>query len=302
MTTIIRTPEERFAGLPDFPFAPHWHDTADGMRIHYVDEGPRDGRPVLMLHGEPTWSYLYRHMIPPVVSAGHRVLAPDLIGFGKSDKSVDRSRFTYAAHVGWMRDWVEARDLTGIILVCQDWGSLVGLRLLTAMPERFAGVAIANGGLPAGGGAPLPFRLWRAFSRYSPFFRMSRIVQAGTKRRFSDAEKAAYDAPFHVEAAKAAARVFPSLVPVGNDDPALPDQRAAWAVLEQWDKPFLCCYSDGDPITRGADRPFLERVPGARGQPHRTLRGGHFVQEDDPAGFVGAILDITQQLDGKDRA
>jgi haloalkane dehalogenase len=288
----LRPSDAPFRDLPDFPFAPHYVEIGDGLRVHHVDEGPRDGPVVLMLHGEPTWSYLYRHMIGPVAAAGYRVVAPDLIGFGRSDKPVAKDTYSYAAQVGWMRGLIEALDLARIVLVCQDWGSLIGLRLVAAMPERFAGVALSNGGLPEGQKAPRAFALWRAFSRWSPLFPIGRIVQAGTKRRLSPAEIAAYDAPFPTRAAKVAARIFPSFVPLG-DNVAVPDQRAAWAVLAQWHKPFLCCFSDGDPITRGGDAAFRARVPGAAAMAHATLHGGHFIQEDDPGGFVAAILKVA---------
>ena len=287
---VLRTPEERFRDLPDFPFAPHYLQLSPELRMHYVDEGPRDAPPVLMLHGEPSWSYLYRHMIPPVAAAGLRVLAPDLIGFGKSDKPSKKSDYTYARHVAWMRQWIEALDLREITLVCQDWGSLIGLRLLAEMPERFARVTLSNGGLPEGKFASKAFAKWRAFSRWSPIFPIGRIVQAGTRRTLSPAEIAAYDAPFPRNAYKAATRIFPSLVPVEPENPAVPDQLRAWKVLEAWEKPFICCFSNKDPITRGGDKLILDRVPGTKDQPHTTLRGGHFVQEDDPEGFVAVIL------------
>ncbi len=290
---VYRTPDARFAQLPDWPFAPQYHQVTPDLRLHYVDEGPRDAPVMLMLHGEPTWGYLYRHMIGPVVAAGYRAVVPDLIGFGRSDKPTDAGQFSYAGHVAWMRHWLEALDLTNITLACQDWGSLIGLRLATAMPDRFAAIVLSNGGLPAGNVNARAFRIWRAFSRYSPVFPIARIIQAGTKRRFSPAEFAAYDAPFAARRAKAAARIFPSLVPVDDNNPAVPDQLAAWAVLERWDKPFLCAFSDGDPITRGGDVMFRDRVPGARGLAHRTLKGGHFIQEDDPLGFVDALLSVA---------
>ena len=294
---VLRTPENAFDQVTDFPFASHYADIRDSsgtpLRVHYLDEGPRDGRPVLMLHGEPTWCYLYRHMIGPVAKAGLRALAPDLIGFGKSDKPAARSDYSYAAQVAWMRSWIEALDLKDIVLVCQDWGSLIGLRLAAEMPERFGAIILSNGGLPEGQDPPRAFAIWRAFSRYSPVFPIGRIVKAGTKRELSAAEIAAYDAPFPRRKYKVAARVYPSFVPLG-DNIAVPDQKRAWAVFEKWDKPFLCCFSDGDPITRGADATFLERVPGTKGQPHSTLHGGHFIQEDDPAGFVEQILKVAR--------
>jgi haloalkane dehalogenase len=290
--TIYRTPDARFEALPDWPYTPNYTEIVDGLRVHYIDEGASDAQPVLMLHGEPTWSYLYRHMIGPAVAAGFRVVAPDLIGFGRSDKPLDRGAYSYAAQVAWMRQWVEALDLSNMILACQDWGSLIGLRLVAEMPERFAGVALSNGGLPEGQSAPRAFAIWRAFSRYSPVFPIGKIVKAGTKRELTAAEIAAYDAPFPTRASKVAARVYPSFVPLG-DNVAVPDQKRAWKALEAFDKPFLCCFSDGDPITRGGDALFISRVPGTRGAPHRTLKGGHFIQEDDPAGFVAAIRDVA---------
>lgn len=295
---VLRTPDAAFAAISDFPFAAHYCEITDArtgtpLRIHYIDEGPRDAPVVLMMHGEPTWCYLYRHMIAPVVAAGFRVVAPDLVGFGKSDKPAAKSDYSYAAHVGWMRQWLEALDLTRITLACQDWGSLVGLRLLAEMPERFSAVVLSNGGLPEGGPAPRAFAIWRAFSKYSPVFPIGRIINKGTKRGLSPAEIAAYDAPFPDARYKAGARIFPSFVPFAGN-PAVPDQKRAWEVIERWDKPFLCAFSDGDPITRTGETRFIGRVPGTAGQPHRTLKGGHFIQEDDPEGFVAAILAVAR--------
>lgn len=294
MTKIHRTPEVRFAGIPDYPFAPHYHTLAGGLRLHFVDEGPRDATPVLMMHGEPSWSFLYRKMIGPVVAAGYRVLAPDLIGFGKSDKPTSKAAFTYAGHVGWMLDWFDALGLDRVLLACQDWGSLIGLRMVAARPERFAGVVLSNGGLPEGQDPPPAFAAWRNFSKYSPVFPIGRILQRATTTELTPAEVAAYDAPFDTRASKAGARIFPGLVPLGPNE-AVPDQKAAWQVLERFDKPFTCAFSDRDPITRGGDAAFRARVPGARSHDlHRTLSGGHFIQEDDPQGFVGAILDTAK--------
>jgi len=292
---VLRTPESRFADLLDYPFEPHYFDVEPGLRLHYVDEGEHRARPVLMLHGEPTWSYLYRHMIPKVTAAGLRVLAPDLIGFGKSDKPADRGDYSYAGQVAWIRRWIEALDLNEIVLACQDWGSLIGLRLAAESPQRFAAIALSNGGLPSGGGAPWAFRAWRAFSRTSPWFPIGRIVQGGTKRRLTPQEIAAYDAPFPSEDYKVATRAYPSLVPVEADMPGVAENRRAWTVFECWQKPFVCCYSDGDPITRGLDAAFRRRVPGAAAQPHTTLHGGHFVQEDDPTGFARVIIDLARR-------
>jgi haloalkane dehalogenase len=296
---VLRTPDAAFAGIEDFPFAPHYleitnPDDGTPLRVHYVDEGPRHAPVVLMMHGEPSWCYLYRKMIGPVVAAGFRVVAPDLIGFGRSDKPAQKSDYSYARHVGWMRQWIEALDLTNMTLACQDWGSLIGLRLVSEMPDRFAGVALSNGGLPEGGPPPRAFAIWRAFSKWSPLFPIGRIVNAGAKRALSPEEIAAYDAPFPNSSYKAGARIFPSFVPF-DGNVAVPDQKKAWEVFDRFDKPFLCCFSDGDPITRGGESRFIGRVPGTAGQAHRTLKGGHFIQENDPQGFVQAILDVAKQ-------
>ena len=290
-----RTPDERFAGIPGYPFDPRYHMLEDGLRLHYVDEGPRDAVPVLMMHGEPSWSFLYRKMIGPVVERGYRVLAPDLIGFGKSDKPTSKSAYSYAGHVAWMREWFEAMGLNRVILACQDWGSLIGLRLVAQMPDRFAAVVLSNGGLPEGQDPPKAFVAWRRFAKYSPLFPIGGILQRATTTELPDDVVAAYDAPFDTRASKAGARIFPALVPLG-DNVAVPDQRAAWQVLESFDKPFTCCFSDRDPITKGGDAAFRSRVPGARDNDlHRTLKGGHFIQEDDPDGFVAAIFDTARR-------
>jgi haloalkane dehalogenase len=245
-----------------------------------------------MLHGEPSWSYLWRHIIPLVVAAGLRAVAPDLIGFGRSDKPVERSDYTYARHVEWILNWIEALDLRGITLACQDWGSLIGLRLAAEHSDRFERILLSNGGLPTGDEAvPRAFALWRAFSTLSPWLPVGRIVATGTKRKLTSAEKAAYDAPFPAASYKAGARVFPSLVPARPDDSASDANRRAWKVFETWEKPFITCFSDGDPITKGVDRRFRDRIPGARGQPHTTLHGGHFIQEDDPKTFARLIIE-----------
>lgn len=293
--TIHRTPEARFADLPDFPFGQHYHTLSDGLRLHYLDEGPRDATPVLMMHGEPTWSFLYRKMIGPVVDAGYRVLAPDLIGFGRSDKPTDQDAFTYAGHVAWMREWFEAMDLSKVVLVCQDWGSLIGLRLVAAMPEKFSAVVLSNGALPTGQPMSDFFTHWVNFAKSDPAFLIGDVIQGGTAGTLPEPVVAAYDAPFDSEDAKAAARKFPSLVPLGENE-AIPDQLAAWEVLKTFEKPFTCCFSDADPITKGGDEAFLKQVPGAKDNDlHRTLKGGHFIQEDDPEGFVAAVLETAER-------
>jgi haloalkane dehalogenase len=278
---ILRTPDARFADLPGYPFAPHYHEVEPGLRMHFVDEGPRAGAPLLLLHGEPTWSYLYRKMIPVFAAAGHRVIAPDLIGFGKSDKPTDPAAYTYAGHVAWVRCLLEALDLREVTLVGQDWGSLIGLRLAAEHPDRFARIIIANGFLPTGEGhVPRAFRLWRAFARYSPIFPIGRIVASACVTKLPPAVRAAYDAPFPSRAHQVGARVFPRLVPVESDNPATAANRAAWAALARWHKPFLTLFGKNDPILGKGDRALQVHIPGAHGQPHERFWGGHFVQED----------------------
>jgi len=287
----LRTPDARFDRLPDFPFAPRYTEV-DGLRMHHVEAGPPDADPVVLLHGEPTWSYLYRKMIPPLAEAGHRVLAPDLIGFGRSDKPARRGDYTYARHVAWVRAWIEAQGLERVTVVVQDWGSLIGLRLVAELPERFARVVVANGFLPAGGGAPLAYWLWQQFARWSPWFPIGRIVQVGSVTRLPPAVRAAYDAPFPGARYKAGARAFPVIVPFGND-PEVAVNRRAWDVLERWEKPFLTAFASGDPIFRGMDRALQARIPGAAGQPHTTVRrAGHFIQEDQGEELARIVADF----------
>ncbi len=327
-----RTPDEHFENLLDYPFAPHYlqvDDTQGGsLRVHYLDEGATDGEVVLLLHGQPAWSYLYRHMIPPLVEAGFRVIAPDLVGFGRSDKPTQGDDYTYARHVAWMSDWLLQLNLHDITVFLQDWGSLIGLRLVAAFPERFSGVVLSNGGLPTG---PVPeafadtlkeayqhlpavkaselnarFRdtsgmpgmlYWRKFCQDSPeLLRPGHTVIANvtSSKTLLEEEKAAFNAPFPDETYLAGARRFPSLVPIFHDEPEVAENRAAWKVLGQFDKPFLCAFSDDDPVTAGGDKPFLDKVPGCQGVKHRTIApAGHFLQQEQPQQCVQAILDIT---------
>jgi haloalkane dehalogenase len=249
--------------------------------MHYLDEGARDAPIVLLLHGEPTWSYLYRKMIPVLVAAGLRAVAPDLIGFGKSDKLPKLSAYSYQGHMDWLREWLEAMDLQGVTLFCQDWGSLLGLRLAVENEFRFSRIFLSNGTLPiADGPVPLAFHVWRAFATWSPWFPIGRIINSGCIVKLSAAEQAAYDAPFPTERHKAGARAFPRLVPLSVDDPATKANRAAWERLGRWQKPFLCVFGKNDPFLGRADRRIIEHIPGANGQPHERTWGGHFVQED----------------------
>ena len=330
----LRTPDERFENLPGYPFAPRYSEVPDGeggtLRIHHLDEGPADGELILCLHGQPTWSFLYRKMIPVFVEAGYRVIAPDFVGFGRSAKPTAIGDYSYARHVQWMSQWLEQLDLRDITLFCQDWGGLIGLRLVAAYPERFARVVAANTGLPDGGGLPesaaaamhelydsIPvvpaselferfrakdgppgFFFWRKYCAESPDFSVGDVMQ--TAGGSGPAEiRAAYEAPFPDQSYMAGARKFPSLVPIFPDDPELPANRKAWQTLEAFDKPFLTAFSDGDPVTAGMHEVLQKRVAGAQGVDHVTIRGaGHFLQEDKGEEVARAVIDFIRAHPG----
>jgi haloalkane dehalogenase len=297
---VLRTPDDRFADLPGYRFPPHYVEVDDGeggtLRVHVVDEGPSGGEVVVLMHGEPSWSYLYRTMIPVLVDAGLRCVAPDLVGFGRSDKPARRQDYSYARHVEWMRQALFDRlELTGVTLVGQDWGGLIGLRLVGEQPERFARVVAANTGLPTGD-RPLSdaFLDWQKFSQESPVFPIGRIVAGGCAGPLPDAVVAAYDAPFPDDAYMAGARIFPTLVPTSPSDPGAAANLAAWATLAAFDRPFLTAFSDGDPITGGGDAVFRRTVPGAQGVEHVTIAGGgHFLQEDRGPELARVVADFV---------
>lgn len=293
---VRRTPDDRFVDLPDYPFAPHYDTLGGDVRIHWVDEGPAAGPVVLLMHGQPSWSYLYRHMIPPLVAQGCRVLAPDLIGFGRSDKPANPADHSYERQVAWMLAWFDACGLRDVTLFCQDWGGLIGLRLVAARPASFAGVVVANTGLPEGHGMSEAFAHWLDFSQTVPVLPVGGVIQAATTRTLSDAEVAAYDAPFPDESYKAGPRRFPVLVPLTPEHASVAENRAAWAVLEAFDRPFVTAFSDADPITAGGEAVFQRRVPGVAGQPHAIIAGaGHFLQEDAPDALVAIIMDLVHR-------
>lgn len=306
---VTRTPEARFENLPDYDFAPHYVEVR-GYRMHYLDEGPRDGKPVLLLHGQPSWSYLYRHMIPLLADAGYRVIAPDLVGFGKSDKPLKQSDYSYQMHVDIVTDFVRQLNVDDITLFAQDWGGLIGLRVVPELPDQFGRVMISNTGLPAMGGLkgwlgyPL-FRLgvwragkveqlsmgdenfsfvkWVAYSRTAENFDMKALFQRATARELSDEELDGYQAPFADESHLAGARAFPYLVP----SQLRQNQRIMDEFWAKWDKPFLTAFGDSDPVTAGGDKIWQNTVPGAKGQPHVTVeRGAHFIQDDRPEELV----------------
>jgi haloalkane dehalogenase len=298
---ILRTPDDRFADLPDWPYRPRYLTASDGLRIAAVDEGPRDAPVVLLLHGEPSWSYLYRTMVPILLDAGLRVVAPDLVGFGRSDKPASVDDHTYERHVEWLRSaLLDARglDLREITLVCQDWGGLLGLRLLGEHPDRFARVVAANTGLPDG-----TFSLgeeWWAFHDFvarTDDLPVGLLVQFGSATELPDEVVAAYDAPYPDARYKAGPKAMPDLIPQTPDDVAAAPAQAAWDVLRRFEGPFLCAFSDGDPITRGADALFTSQVPGCAGQPHTTIAGaGHFLQEDKGEDLARVVVDWLRGL------
>ncbi|MFQ3190075.1 MAG: haloalkane dehalogenase [Paraglaciecola sp.] len=293
---FLTTPEHCFEQITDFRYAAHFLHVADNedglLKLHYVDEGPRDANVVLMLHGEPSWAYLYRKMIDPVVAAGYRVIAPDLIGFGKSDKPTERSDYTYQRHLDWVRQVIIQLDLKDITLVCQDWGGLLGLRLVAEHPDLFSRVLAANTMLPTGDhGANEAFLNWQTFSQEVEVFPVAGIIKGATVTPLSPEVLAAYNAPFPDETYKAGVRQFPLLVPTSPDDPASEANRLAWQTLQKFNKPFITAFSDSDPVTAGGDKIMQKLIPGCQGQAHITIKqGGHFLQEDQGKQLAEVLL------------
>ena len=292
---LLRTPDERFEELPNFSYEPHYLEI-DGIRIHYVDEGPKDAEVILLMHGEPSWSFLYRHMIPILVEAGLRIMAPDLVGFGRSDKPSKQEDHTYAKHVKWMSTLVEQLDLQKITLFCQDWGSLIGLRIALENQDRFSRIVLSNGGLPTGEqGMTDAFLTWRKFSRESPKFDIGFLIQGATISKLTEEIIKGYDAPFPDDTYKAGARILPSLVPISIEDPEHEANKKAFELLGKWKKPFLTAFSDSDPVTRGGDDPLQRYVPGAQGQKHTTVKdASHFVQEDKGPELANIIIEFIK--------
>lgn len=289
--SYLRTPDERFADLPDFDYEPSYVDV-DGLRMAYVDEGPPSGPTLLLLHGEPTWSFLYRRMIPPLVAAGFRCIAPDLIGFGRSDKPVDRSAYTYLAHVNWMKAFLDAIDAPPTTLFAQDWGGLIGLRVAAEDPERFERIVIGNTGLPVGESLGPGFDRWLEMSQTMEVMDAGAMLQMATLARdLTDAEIHGYRAPFPDERYMAGAREFPALVPITPDHGGVAANVVAWEQLGQWHKPFLTLWCPGDQVLGHLGQEFIDRVPGATGQAHQRFEpGGHFLQDDRGEDVAAAII------------
>ena len=294
---VIQTPPERFLNLPDYNFSENYetikfHDTK--MNMHYVDINRDSGKVILLLHGEPTWSYLYRHMIKILAKSGHRVIAPDLIGFGKSDKLIEKDNYTYANHINWTCQFIEKMNLHNIVLFAQDWGSLLGLRHVAKYPKRFDGIVISNGGLPVGSGSTPAFDQWLGFSQRVEIFDSGKIVNQGCLRNLTEGEIAAYNAPFPDESFKAGPRAFPTLVPIKTNQDQVKENKEAWKELQKFDKPTISLFGDHDKVFAGQEKFILEKIPGAKGLKHRNIRAGHFSQEDQPEILCQAILSIYE--------
>ena len=294
----VRTPDERFANIADWPYEPVYttisagDGSSDTLRVAHYETGPANAaNTILVMHGEPSWSYLYRKMMTSFVAGGHRVIAPDLIGFGRSDKPTQTSDYTYERHVAWMNEWLRTNNFTNLTLVCQDWGGLIGLRVATENVDRFTRIAIANTGLPLAGRQPsAAFRAWQKYSQEVPNFDVGKLVSGGCAIQLPPEVIAAYDAPFPDDTYKAGARIFPALYPDGDDHPSNIANKKAWDVLRSWEKPFLTAFSDGDPVTGGGHTVFQRDIPGAAGQPHTTIvGGGHFLQEDKGDEFAAVV-------------
>ena len=297
---FLRTPDERFAGLPDFPWEPQYV-TVDGFRMAYLDEGPTDDprSTFLLLHGEPTWSYLYRRMIPTLIEAGHRIIAPDLIGFGRSDKPTERSTYTYAGHVAWVVEFLDRIDVAGPFdAFVQDWGGLIGLRLAAEHPDRFGRLVIANTALPVGEPLGDGFDWWLEFSQTADPFDVGTLIgTGGTAGELSEAEMDAYRAPFPDESYQAGARQFPTLVPITPEHGGVAENRTAREVLATWTAPTLTVWGTADPVLGHLAGDFLDLIPGTAGQPHRTFEASHFIQDDVGDQLAAHIVDWLASLD-----
>ena len=292
---ILRTPDECFNNLEDYPFEPNYIDIEHNnhtLRMHYLDENSESEEIVLLMHGEPTWSYLYRKIIPILVSNGKRVIAPDLIGFGKSDKPSAREDYSYANHVMWVETLIKKLDLKNIIFFAQDWGGLIGLRLLAKYPHLYEGLVVSNSGLPVGSGATEGFMQWLHFSQNVEDFDCGKIVNQGSLKQLNEAEIAAYNAPFPDDSYKAGPRVFPTLVPITKEHPQVQENIEAWGVLRNFDKPTITLFGEHDNAFTGGEKFFIEKIPGAKDMHHQIINAGHFSQENQPELIAKTILSI----------
>lgn len=294
--SILRTPESRFENLKDFNFEPNYLELShksESMRMHYLDENKDSNDVVLLLHGEPTWCYLYRHIIPILTKAGKRVIAPDLIGFGKSDKLTNKEDYTYANHIMWVSQLFDHLQLDNIILFAQDWGGLIGLRILAENPEKFSGLVVSNSGLPIGSGASEGFKQWLNYSQTVEDFNAGKIVYQGSLKALDNYEIDAYNAPFPDDSFKVAARVFPTIVPITKEHAEVEENIKAWEVLKKFDRPTVAIFGEHDASFRGGDKYIIEKIAGAKGMNHQRINAGHFSQENQPELIAETILSIS---------
>ncbi|MBL6832921.1 MAG: haloalkane dehalogenase [Candidatus Actinomarina sp.] len=296
MVEILKNDLSDFEGLKEWEYKEHFYTlkTEYGdMNIHYIDEGSSSENTVLLLHGEPDWGYIYRKFIDPLVATGVRVVVPDLPGFGKSDKLSERSSYTYEKYVNWMETWMKDLELNNITLFGQDWGGLIGLRLVAENEDMFKNVVVSNTALPTGDiSAGKAFEDWKNYAQTVENFHAGGIIKGGTVKGLDQYVIDAYNAPFPDDSYKEAARQFPMLVPVTPDNPSSQKNREAWEMLKNWNKPFLCVFSEQDQIFNGVDKAFTKLIPGCQNQPHKTIQGGHFIQEDNPEECIEAILHV----------
>jgi haloalkane dehalogenase len=294
--SILRTPESRFENLKDFNFEPNYLELghkSESMRMHYLDENKDSNDVVLLLHGEPTWCYLYRHIIPILTKAGKRVIAPDLIGFGKSDKLTNKEDYTYANHIMWVSQLFDHLQLDNVVLFAQDWGGLIGLRILAENPEKFSGLVVSNSGLPIGSGASEGFKQWLNYSQTVEDFNAGKIVYQGSLKALDNYEIDAYNAPFPDDSFKVAARVFPTIVPITKEHAEVEENIKAWEVLKKFDRPTVAIFGEHDASFRGGDKYIIEKIAGAKGMNHQRINAGHFSQENQPELIADTILSIS---------
>jgi len=294
--SILRTPESRFENLKDFNFEPNYLELShksESMRMHYLDENKDSNDVVLLLHGEPTWCYLYRHIIPILTKAGKRVIAPDLIGFGKSDKLTNKEDYTYANHIMWVSQLFDHLRLDNVVLFAQDWGGLIGLRILAENPEKFSGLVVSNSGLPIGSGASEGFKQWLNYSQTVEDFNAGKIVYQGSLKALDNYEIDAYNAPFPDDSFKVAARVFPTIVPITKEHAEVEENIKAWEVLKKFDRPTVAIFGEHDASFRGGDKYIIEKIAGAKGMNHQRINAGHFSQENQPELIADTILSIS---------
>ena len=294
--SILRTPESRFENLKDFNFEPNYLELghkSESMRMHYLDENKDSNDVVLLLHGEPTWCYLYRHIIPILTKAGKRVIAPDLIGFGKSDKLTNKEDYTYANHIMWVSQLFDHLQLDNVVLFAQDWGGLIGLRILAENPEKFSGLVVSNSGLPVGSGASEGFKQWLNYSQTVEDFNAGKIVYQGSLKALDNYEIDAYNAPFPDDSFKVAARVFPTIVPITKEHAEVEENIKAWEVLKKFDRPTVAIFGEHDASFKGGDKYIIEKIAGAKGMNHQRINAGHFSQENQPTLIAETILSIS---------